>query len=299
VIKKGGEKFTAIIKVDEKDELEAKISDNEDGSYTLTYTKSLFGIYSIVILLDNKNFYETTLDLNDMNCQEGSNKCPNGNKICYTDIRDCIPSEIKCDNPEESEEKPLKCKNENKCVNSLIECAPEEGYKKCLYMNVPYPEDKGYLCSYYLPLDCKRKYPSYRILCSDGICRKSKSLQPNQIVCPIGKVLCVDLTCRDSLSQCYTSYPECEVTAIRCPDQTCVDDQKNCPTTITCSDPSYKVCPDGTCVTNEILCPPLKTCPESEPFLCLDYSCAKNAESCSHFIACGHGYSLYEDGFCK
>jgi len=301
-IKKGGEKFTANIKVDAKDELDAKITDNKDGSYTLTYTKSLFGIYSIVILSDNKNFYETKLDLNNMNCQEEYKKCPNNDKICYTDIRDCIPSEIKCDNPEESEEKPFKCKNTNNCVKSLTECDPEEGYKKCKYMNASYPEGKDYLCPYYLPLDCKRKYPNYRILCADGICRTSKKLQPNQIVCPIGKVLCVDLTCKDSLSQCYTDYPDCN-DQIRCPDQSCVDDQKNCPTTITCPviipDIIQKVCPDGKCVTNEIYCDSLKTCPEETPFLCLDKSCAKNAESCTHFVACGHGKSLCPDLICK
>jgi len=166
-------------------------------------------------------------------------------------------------------------------------------------MNVSYPPDKEYLCSYYLPLDCKRKYPSYRILCKDGICRKSKSLQPNQRVCPIGKILCADLTCADSIDECYNGWPECGVTQIRCPDQSCVDDQKNCPTSITCPNVDDYVCPDGTCVENEIYCTKLKTCPDETPYLCSDYSCAKNPESCTHTVACGHGKSLCIDLICR
>ena len=119
-------------------------------------------------------------------------------------------------------------------------------------------------------------------------------MQPSQIVCPIGTVLCHDLTCRDSLSQCYTDYPECGNNQYRCRDQSCVDDIANCPSTLKCSD-SQMVCPDGKCVWSVLDCGRLKICPESEPFLCLDYSCAKNAESCTHFTACGHGKLLCSD----
>ena len=291
VIKKGGENFSANIKVDYTDELKSTIIDNKDGSYTLKYTKSLFGIYSIIILLDEKNFNKITLNLTDLNCkEEGYVKCPYGYKICYyDDIIACIPSEIKCDKKEESYEKPFKCKNTNECVESLTECEPEEGYKKCFYMGFQYPQDKEYLCSNYTGISCQEG----QVLCDDGICRDEKN-NPTQIVCPVGTVLCPDLTCRNSLSQCKTDYPECGKDQYRCRDQSCVDDIKKCPSTLTCSH-SQMVCPDGTCVDSVLNCGRLKTCPESEPFLCLDYSCAKNAESCTHFPACEDGKFLCSD----
>ena len=158
-------------------------------------------------------------------------------------------------------------------------------------MKFQYPKDKQYLCFNYTDNSlCNDKYS---IFDSDGICRKTRGLRPTQIVCPIGTTLCPDLTWRDSLSQCYTDYPECSNNQVRCPDQSCVNNITECPTTITCSDPKYKkICPDRTCVSDESYCQRLKTCPENEPFLCADYTCAKNAESCSHFPACGHEKSL-------
>ena len=295
VIKKGGENFSANIKVDYTDELNSTIIDNKDGSYTLKYTKSLFGIYSIIILLDEKNFNKITLNLTDVKCadEHHEEKCPYGYKICLNDESYyCIPSEIKCDDPEEYwSVKPFKCKNTNKCVVSLTECEPEEGYAKCDYMSFQYPKDKEYLCSNYAGI---KSCQGNQVLCDDGICRDEKN-NPTQIVCPVGTVLCPDLTCRNSLSQCKTDYPQCEKGQYRCRDQSCVDKIENCPSTLKCSDSNKMVCPDRTCVDSESDCGRLKTCPESEPFLCLDYSCAKNAESCTHFEACGHGKFLCSD----
>ena len=271
-----------------------KIKDNEDGSYEVYFIPPLAGEYSIFTYLDGKKYEEQVFNLEGKTCDKPY-VCPNG--TCVDDLRDCIPNDRKCLDPSQSQEKPFKCKD-GRCVKSQTECETE-GALKCPYMNVSYPPDKEYLCSYYLPLDCKRKYPSYRILCKDGICRKSKSLQPNQRVCPIGKILCADLTCADSIDECYNGWPECGVTQIRCPDQSCVDDQKNCPTSITCPNVDDYVCPDGTCVENEIYCTKLKTCPDETPYLCSDYSCAKNPESCTHTVACGHGKSLCIDLICR
>ena len=53
-------------------------------------------------------------------------------------LLDCIPSEIKCDNITEILDfrlpKLMKCKNTDKCVESMSECASEEGYEICNYM---------------------------------------------------------------------------------------------------------------------------------------------------------------------
>ena len=181
----------------------------------------------------------------------------------------------------------------------MTKCIPKGAAGQCKYMKALYPEGKDYLCSYYFPIDCKRKYPSYKILCEDGICRTSKRLQPNQRVCPIGTFLCPDLTCKDKFEDCYTNWPQCGNTQIRCPDQSCTDDQKNCPTTITCSNSSHYVCPDGTCVENEIYCAKLKTCPDETPYLCTDNSCATEPENCHHSITCGHGKLLCSDLICR
>ena len=298
-LNEGGAKFTSEVTLFINDskttqEIVPKIKDNEDGSYEVYFIPPLAGEYSIFTYLDGKKYEEQVFNLEGKTCDKPY-VCPNG--TCVDDLRDCIPNDRKCLDPSQSQEKPFKCKD-GRCVKSQTECETE-GALKCPYMNVSYPPDKEYLCSYYLPLDCKRKYPSYRILCKDGICRKSKSLQPNQRVCPIGKILCADLTCADSIDECYNGWPECGVTQIRCPDQSCVDDQKNCPTSITCPNVDDYVCPDGTCVENEIYCTKLKTCPDETPYLCSDYSCAKNPESCTHTVACGHGKSLCIDLICR
>lgn len=307
-VKEGGAKFTSdiILSIPDSDttiNIDAKIVDNKDGSYTISFTPPLLGVYSIMTYLDGNKYDELMFNLTGRDCDGFI--CPNTG-ICETHPRNCIPPEIKCET-DEQETKPFRCNGTDICVDSMTKCVPE-GAQACEYMNALYPfykddpEDpykKQYLCSFSLPIDCKRKYPDYKTICEDGICRKSIDLQPSQRVCPIGKVLCADLTCQDSIEKCYNDWPDCSDTQIRCPDQSCVDDQKNCPTTITCANPADVVCPDGTCVSNEMYCTKLKTCPEETPYLCTDYSCAVNPQSCTHNVACGHGKSLCSDLICR
>ena len=300
-VKKGGAKFTSEISLfiettQTSVDIDYKVKDNEDGTYQISFVPPLEGEYSIYTYLDGNIYDEKKINITGKSCKEGEYLCPNIHK-CVDDLRDCIPDNYQCHNEAEREEKPFFCND--KCVKSMTECEVP-GAKKCEYMNETYPEDKGDdLCPYHLSIDCRRKYPSYRELCPDGICRTSQSLKPNQRVCPIGKVLCLDLTCADSIDKCYNEWPECSPIQIRCPDQSCVDDQKNCPTTITCANESDVVCPDGTCVKNEIYCVQLKNCPEETPYLCSDNSCATKPESCPHSIACGHGKSLCSDLICR
>ena len=299
-VKKGGATFSSDITLrvpDSENEisLDYKIIDNDDGLYNMSFVPPLLGEYSVNIYLEGNKYHEFKFNLTGRSCDKGY-ICPN-NGDCVDDLRECIPDEIRCQT-EENITKPFRCKGTDECVDSMTKCVPE-GAGSCKYMNALYPLGKHALCSYYLPLDCKRKYPNYKILCNDGICRKAKTLQPNQRVCPIGKVLCLDLTCKDKLEDCYNDWEECSDTQVRCPDQSCVDDQKYCPTTITCSDPNQVVCPDGTCVDNEIYCAKLKTCPEETPYLCTENSCAVDAKSCPHSVACGHGKSLCSDLICR
>ena len=302
-VSKGGAKFSSEVSLyieesQSKIDIEPKIVDKENGIYEISFIPPLLGGYSIYTYLDGNKYSELQFNLTGKTCDK-EYTCPNDGR-CVDDLRDCIPEENKCPYEDQKIDKPFRCKEDpEKCVDSMTKCEAPTGSKKCGYMGALIPKDKDYLCSYNLPLDCKRKYPSYRIFCDDGICRTSKALQPNQRVCPIGKVLCADLTCKDSVSECYNDWPECGITQIRCPDQSCVDDQKNCPTTITCSNPDHFVCPDGTCVVNEIYCSRIKTCPDEIPYLCSDNSCATKPESCPHSVACGHGKSLCSDLICR
>ena len=300
IVKKGGAKFKSEITLFIKEsqstvDLEYKVKDNEDGTYSITFTPPLSGEYAVSTYLDGKKYSEKMFNITGKKCD--FYKCPNTGK-CVDDLTKCIPEEYKCRFSDQIHTTPFQCDNETDCVDSMTKCIPE-GASQCKYMKTLYPEGKDYLCSFYLPIDCKRKYPSYRTLCDDGICRTSKKLQPNQRVCPIGTFLCPDLTCKDKFENCYTNWPQCGSTQIRCPDQSCTDDQKNCPTTITCSNPSHYVCPDGTCVENEIYCAKLKTCPDETPYLCSDNSCATQPENCPHTVACGHGKSLCSDFICR
>ena len=299
-VKKGGAKFTSEISLfiettQTSVDIDYKVKDNDDGTYQISFIPPLEGEYSIYTYLEGNIYDEKKINITGKSC-EGKYLCPNSNE-CVEDLRECIPGQNRC-NSTEREEKPFFCND--KCVKSMTEC-DVEGAKKCDYMNEAYPQDKdGYdLCPYSLPLDCKRKYPNYPIMCPDGICRSNEKLKPNQRVCPIGKILCLDLTCADSIDKCHNEWPVCSPIQLRCPDQSCVDDQKNCPTTITCADENDVVCPDGTCVKNEIYCARLKNCPEETPYLCSDNSCATKPESCPHSTACGHGKSLCSDLICR
>jgi len=297
-ITEGGVSFTSEVSMEDSDydsiNIETEILDNLNGSYKISFTPPLYGVYAINTKLNGNIFDEF---IYNVTCE--NHICPNDGSRCVEDLRDCIPDEIRCKDDDESINKPFRCKGTDECVDSMTSCFPEDAGGSCKYMSALYPPGKSYLCSYYLGLDCKRKFPNYKILCNDGICRKRKNLQPSRRVCPIGKVLCVDLTCKDSVEECYNDWPQCGDTQIRCPDQSCVDDQKNCPTTITCSNLNDVVCPDGTCVENEIYCPKLKKCPEETPYLCTDYSCSVSPESCTHNAVCGHGKSLCSDLTCR
>ncbi len=142
---------------------------------------------------------------------------------------------------------------------------------------------------------CGNKYKMY----NDGICRVNHYRMPNQRVCPIGKVLCADLSCRDNYNDCIVSEVPV-IGEIRCIGQELVKNISDCSSTTTCSKETDVVCPDGTCVENEIFCPPVKECTDERfPYLCENNHCAKDFSSCNKTVACGHMYSLCENGKCK
>ena len=139
----------------------------------------------------------------------------------------------------------------NGCDKSQTECNCPTGYNKCDFMNCCVREDRR---------DMWHKFQKRRSIQSkyyqDGLCKKEDARLPNQVVCPLGKVLFPDLTCKDLHSKCPL-YPVL-IAKVRCVEQTQVNNNFDCQTIISCSNPDDIVCPDGTCVENAIIYKPLK-----------------------------------------
>ena len=180
----------------------------------------------------------------------------------------------------------------------MSECDCPDGYIKCGWMNYCIQENLiEDMCPFSLPVNCK-KYSGFIKKGKDDICRSSKDFQPSHRVCPIGYVLCPDLTCKPEHSQC-SIYPACPDNEVQCVDQSCGADQRKCPTTITCTNPSQVVCPDGTCVDNEIECSALPKCTDPTPFLCGNNACSASSSECPKSISYGHTFALCNDMICR
>jgi hypothetical protein len=217
---------------------------------------------------------------------------PNDKPI--TDYYGCIYPPNGC--PEES---PFRCPvngTKDVCVKTRIDCDCPNGFYKCPYMKYCVPNDRLDMCPYYKKRKCATINSDW-IYFADGICRSEKSTQPSQIVCPLYYVLCPDLTCRENYDKCLKS-PYKEGVQIRCVDQEIVSLATLCSSTITCDKPNQYVC-NGECVDSELHCKPLRNCSANYPFLCANNVCAENETLCREEIACGDGFSLCEDHFCK
>ena len=128
----------------------------------------------------------------------------------------------------EDRTKPFRCKVRGKetCVASQTDCDCPIGYKKCEIMNFCYKEGREDMCPYFKNKNCGTDFR----ICIDGLCRSKTYHGPNQRVCPIGQVLCADLSCRNN-------YDECEEAGIekydgsrqRCIGQAVVENAVNCP----------------------------------------------------------------------
>ena len=149
------------------------------------------------------------------------------------------------------------------------------------------PEDKPWMCPTFQKINCARKYGENYILFPDGICRLKDDPPPSQIVCPIGKVLCANLSCVDNHYLCPNST-ETPAGTYRCVNQDVKKDSQECASTITCPDKDQVVCYNGDYVKNEILCPPIE-CSNDKP-------CNNGVRIMAN---CGDQYSLCQDRFCR
>ena len=305
----GGERFKSnVFQKNEKGyitniTLNALVKDNNNGTYTFSTTTHKLGFYVFSITLNNNTYGNIkTIKVIKNYCPKNKPiKCPNKNK-CESSIINCRdkPSIKNCKNME----KPFYCKDTNEiegCQKSVTDCMCPKGYTSCKnrFPNkycVP-KKLEDVICPFYLPIRCSN-YGSYFKQFNDGICRKRSSNPPNRRVCPVGLVLCPDLSCKNKFSDCkYTNI--CKKNELVCLDMSCVDDYAKCPSSITCKYTNQVVCPDGECVDNEIYCKELTKCNELYPYLCNNNVCAKNKHYCLFMPSCGHGKSLCSDYTCK
>ena len=293
----GGEDFTVlgsvitpsdIISLDNMD-----ITDNDDGTYTVSFVPNMSGKYLIRLFVDDEKYGEDiTVTYGDKKCTGKTPiLCPNGQ--CAEDVYGCIVPPNDC-----PKDKPFICKVNGTeiCVKSRIECDCPLGYYRCSYMKYCVPDDRRDMCPTYKRRNCKTMDAKWKYF-ADGICRDETSTQPTQIVCPIDSVLCPDLTCRKDHDTCLRS-PELEKNDVRCVDQEIVSYANECSSTITCSNPDHYVC-NGECVESELYCKPLRECPFETPFLCSNNMCVREASQCGTGIMCGDGNSLCQDHICR
>jgi hypothetical protein len=304
-ISTGGESFliyltVTVLETKTISDVKTIVTDNSNGSYTVNFIPPLSGEYLLNIDLNGEIYGGINrFVINSTVCTETTPfSCPNKLEKCVSDTYDCIEKDVgyKC-----NRDQPFYCSVNGTmtCVKSQTMCDCPKTHFKSSFMSYCIPNNKHYMDPFFLPINCSKIYPSYPIQSTDGICRLKQDDKPSQRVCPIGFVLCPDLTCRDNYSNC-TAYDECaSKSMVRCSNQSCVKDQKDCPGTIICPSVDLVVCPDGTCVNNEIKCKPLPKCIAPNNVLCPDNSCVSDIKSCPKSIACGHGLALCSDMSCK
>ena len=307
-IEQGGEEFTvtanSIYNGNDYPVNTAEVEDNGDGTYKVIFIPEIEGTYLFNLLVGKERYgEELKWILTKKECSgETSVLCPNTNE-CVSEPYYCIPEEQRC---KDNKTTPFYClvDGEYTCVKSQTECDCPDGYYKCEIMHYCVKESrKDDMCPIFqLKKDswCKPLVGEGYMLCEDSICRPKDFHTFNQRVCPIGKVLCADLTCRDNYDECVETEKKPD-TSLRCIGQEIVskDSAASCPSVTVCTNEDDVVCPDNTCVSNEIYCSALKRCPTNYPYLCSNNLCASDYKSCSSGVSCGQGLSLCNDNICR
>ena len=308
-ITKGGEKFTVkaeyLSTTTQGDKIpldDARVIDNGDGSYNVEFVPTMKGKYFFNILIGKEKYgEEVSFELKEFTCPSDTYSCPN-KRLCVADLSECIDPDSKCTeeraNSKDISGTPFYCKvnGEYKCVKSQTDCDCPDGYIKCDIMKYCVPENRPDMCPY-LKGSSTKCLVNNLVYNLDGICRTKKS-GPNQRVCPIGKVLCADLSCRDNYDECVVTEKRSSL-EFRCIGQQIVKDVNKCPSSITCKTENKVVCQNGECVDNEIYCPGLKKCNDNYPYLCQNDVCAEKFEACAPSISCGENKLLCKDNICR
>ena len=300
-ITKGGEDFSVngkiILKEVDNTKVDAEIIDNNDGTYNVEFIPIMHGTYVFDLKVDKENYGEPVkVEISPLSCSgKTSVLCPNVNK-CVSNIQECIVPPNNC-----SIEKPFECKvnGVTTCVKSQIDCDCPPGFIRCEIMRYCVPENRPDMCpAFKKPFNyCSRFGDGYEMN-YDGICRPKGSHGPNQRVCPIGQVLCADLSCRDSYYDCVVTE-EREPTKVRCVGQKIVTADNLCPSSFVCEKKDDVACPDGSCVSNEIYCRALPQCTSEAPYRCQNNICSTEFIKCTESTSCGQLKSLCSDNICR
>ncbi|MCF0117145.1 MAG: hypothetical protein HUJ61_03740, partial [Bacilli bacterium] len=214
-IDKGGEKFISLVKYYDDyghiSSIGSYVIDNGDGYYYVRFIPESYGKHVASLEIYVRNEYvkygdEITLNIKKKVCNNSETLCPNTDK-CVSTLVECIDPPNGC-----LKDKPFYCdvNGVKTCVASQTECDCPKGFFKCQSVisttkNPIYwpgycvPDDAKHMCpnTTLNNIRCKQEKSNY-ILSIDGKCRDPKFGQPSQRVCPIGKVLCSDFSCRDS-----------------------------------------------------------------------------------------------------
>ena len=119
IVEKGGANFKSEISLFIKESqsivnLDYKVKDNENGNYSITFTPSLAGEYSISTYLDGKKYSEKLFNITGKKCD--FIKCPNTGE-CKKELTDCIPEEYRCNDTTKIKITPFQCDPDSECVD--------------------------------------------------------------------------------------------------------------------------------------------------------------------------------------
>ena len=298
-------KITGQVEVVGLDIVNANIKDLNSGLYSMDYTFTWAGNYTVLIFLNYVQYtaaFPITV-VNSLCSYDAPYYCLGGTKAgtCVTTYRDCGYSFIDaCPN----DDKPISCQvnGNTQCVadSYLCDCTNSDDVKcasdqKCVNMF----SNNDY-CA--LQADTSNCQGEFSTVCDNSqVCRTSASECPSYVGCPPGTKLCLDQTCVDSTKDC-PSFSACD-NGFKCEDQSCANDISDCPTRITCTNPGWIICPDKTCQPNELSCKLPNSCSTdnagNQLFLCPDQSCRTSQSDCPKPVTCSLGFALCEDGSCR
>ena len=299
---KGGAQFRASVQGNQldivgSDILTTTVTDNNDGTYTVSFQPSWYGVYiAYFFITESANSADANYGL-PQSFTAIWDKCNVTHPYLCPNVDKCVNSYVQCDGlipvdkcPDAM--KPIACtKNgiEDQCVEAQELCDVPDGYTTCLPFGdnkiVPTNKVEDYCPAYGLAGYCGSD-----VQCPDTTCRKDYSDCASPSLCPVGYTRCLDNTCVREANECPEFQP-CDPNSdypIRCATMECVADISECPSRVTCA-PGFYVClTDNSCVQSASQCkppspsgPPTRfTCSYEAPTLCPTGECVATFSLC-------------------
>lgn len=159
------------------DSIDSKVTDLNDGSYTVEFLISWAGTYELNIQAHDVYYSQTNVTAVSPQCpMDAPYFCANSQSCVAGSYMQCNLPQYTCADPD----KPLACTvaGQDSCVTNKSECDCQEGFVKCLADNKCVESSLASdLCSTILKNSCED--PNYPYLCVDGSCRKTKQACPS------------------------------------------------------------------------------------------------------------------------